>query len=111
MTVQVADIASERVTPGLVLFQGDVTILAEHVGEITKRNTLAFLISFVGRISDALYLPEVTELVENLCFCVAHDCFPLTLIEYRRTGRNQPMVDTLTNWHSISKMPSADDLQ
>ena len=75
MTVQVADIASERVTPGLVLFQGDVTIFAEHISEVTECNALANLVTFVGRISDALYLPEVTELVENLCFCVAHGAF------------------------------------
>ena len=75
MTVQVADIASERVAPGLVLFEGDVTIFAEHVSEVTERNTLANLISFVGRIGDALYLPEITELIENLCFCVAHGAF------------------------------------
>ena len=74
MTVQVADIASERVTPGLVLFQGDVTILAEHVSEVTECNTLANLITFVGRIGDALHLPVVAELFENLCFCVAHGC-------------------------------------
>ena len=73
MTVQVADIASERVTPGLVLFQGDVTILAQHISEVTECNTLANLITFVGRIGDALYLPEITELVENLCFCVTHE--------------------------------------
>ena len=46
MTVQVADIASERIRPGFVLFQGDVTILAEHVGEVTERNTLGNLVSF-----------------------------------------------------------------
>ena len=97
MTVQVADIASERVTPGLVLFQGDVTIFAEHVSEVTERNTLANLVTFVGRIGDALHLPVVAELFENLCFCVAHGCFPLTLIEYRRTDPNQPIVDGLTN--------------
>ena len=67
---------SERVAPGLVLFEGNVTILAEHVSEITKRNTLANLVTFVGRIGDALYLPEITELVENLCFCVAHGVNP-----------------------------------
>ena len=76
MTVQVADIASERVTPGLVLFQGDVTIFAEHISEVTECNALANLVTFVGRIGDALYLPEVTELVENLCFCVAHGANP-----------------------------------
>ena len=46
MTVQVADIASKRVAPGLVLFHGDVTIFAEHVSEITERNTLGDLVSF-----------------------------------------------------------------
>ena len=86
ITVQVADIASKRVAPGLVLFQGDVTIFAEHIGEVTERNTLANLVTFVGRIGDALYLPEITELVENLCFCVAHGCFPLTLIVWHRSG-------------------------
>jgi hypothetical protein len=25
-------------------------------------------------------------LVENLCFCVAHGCFPLTLIVLHRSG-------------------------
>ena len=75
MTVQVADIASERVTPGLVLFQGDVTIFAEHVGEVTERNTLANLITFNGRICKGCYFPVVAELFENLCFCVAHGAF------------------------------------
>ena len=46
ITVQVADIASERVAPGLVLFQGNVTFFAEHIGEVTERNTLGDLISF-----------------------------------------------------------------
>ena len=68
MTVQVADIASERVTPGLVLFQGDVTILAEHVSEVTERNTLANLITFDGRICERCYFPVVAELFENCCF-------------------------------------------
>ena len=75
MTVQVADIASERVSPGLVLFQGDVTILAQHVSEVTERNTLANLITFDGRICERCYFPVVAELFENLCFCVAHGAF------------------------------------
>ena len=68
ITVQVADIASKRVTPGLVLFQGDVTIFAEHIGEVTERNTLANLVTFVGRIGETLYLPVVAELFECCCF-------------------------------------------
>ena len=68
---------SERIRPGFVLFQGDVTIFAEHVSEITERNTLANLISFVGRIGNALYLPEIPELIKNLCFCVTHGGVPL----------------------------------
>ena len=75
ITVQVADIVLKRVAPGLVLFQGDVTIFAEHIGEVTERNTLANLITFDGRICERCYFPVVAELFENLCFCVAHGAF------------------------------------
>jgi hypothetical protein len=68
---------SERIRPGFVLFESNITIFAEHISEVTERNTLANLISFVGRIGDALYLPEIPELIKNLCFGVTHDCAPL----------------------------------
>ena len=110
ITVQVADIASKRVTPGLVLFQGDVTIFAEHIGEVTERNTLANLITFVGRIGDALYLPEITKLIKCLCFSGPHGAVPLTLIEYTRTAPNQPIVDSLCNWHISRKLGHASRL-
>ena len=68
MTVQVADIASERVTPRLVLFQGNVTLFAEHISEVTERNTLANLVTFDGRICERCYFPVVAELFECCCF-------------------------------------------
>ena len=46
ITVQVADIASERVAPCFVLFETNLTTLAEHIGEVTERNTLGDLVSF-----------------------------------------------------------------
>tara|TARA_Y100000289_G_scaffold56429_1_gene60062 strand:+ start:451 stop:993 length:543 start_codon:yes stop_codon:yes gene_type:complete len=93
---------SERIRPGFVLFEGNITIFAEHIGVITKCNTLANLISFVGRIGDAFYLPEVTELIENLCFGVTHGCFPLTLIEYTILTPLQAPVCHFTNWSDAS---------
>ena len=87
---------SERIRPGFVLFQGDVTIFAEHISEITKCNTLANLVSFVRRIGDALYLPVITKLIKNLCFGVTHLVeIPLTLIEYTILGAVPQLCDTL----------------
>ena len=78
---------SERIRPGFVLFHGNITIFAEHISEITKCNTLANLVSFVRRIGDALYLPEITELIKNLCFGVTHLVeIPLTFPILKFTG-------------------------
>ena len=87
---------SERIRPGFVLFHGNITIFAEHISEITKCITLANLVSFVRRIGDALYLPEITKLIKNLCFGVTHLVeIPLTLIEYTILGAVPQLCDTL----------------
>jgi hypothetical protein len=96
---------SERIRPGFVLFESNITIFAEHISEVTERNTLANLISFVGRIGDAFYLPEIPELIKNLCLCVTHDCAPLfdSLNIHENGALYTPSVPLCAVAHSIRK--------
>ena len=59
------EIESERISPGLVLLQGDVTILAKIVGEVTP------ILTGVDRITFHNTEVNVAELIE--CFLFGHD--------------------------------------
>ena len=92
----------ERVAPVFVLIHGNVTLFAECISVIIPFSTLPNNVILQFRMLLNNHLPVVTKLRKCLLFGDGlHGAVPLTLIEYRKTGRFQAIVDTLTNWHTL----------
>ena len=83
--------SSERAGPGFILFQGNVTIFAQHIGEQSPSVTHC---GFVVETFLARYCQKVC-----LCFSFGHEVvFLSTWPIYMRWGVCAGMVATLVRW-------------
>jgi len=92
---------SERISPGVILILGNVTLFAECIGEVIPLCTFPNNVTFQFRMCNSDDFPVVTKLGKCLLFGDRHlSGVPLTLIEYTETMPVGRLVDTSINWHT-----------